>query len=392
MEIDFNNLDDIDIDKEGITKKKFNKYIVIVPAFSFLVTLIVIIISFYYLIKGDYKKEKKEEEEEIIINCIEGDDDYCSRCENDICIACNYRYDLINGTCNPTFSFKVIYETTEFNESLELIQQALIYGIESLELDNENIDISYAELNDYTFTFEYPGNHTAYFLYDSTQLNPILPIFFSSEEKITYVHFTKLFNTENVTQLKLFYGLTKLRYADISNFNLQNIIEMELLFGDCYSLASVRLPNSIAPNLKSIGYMFYNCKNLTSVSFSKAMNYSTENLNNLENMFSGCTSLSYVDFSYMKTINIQNTMGMFNNCISITSLDLSNFTTLNLKMDNMFNNCTNLNYLDISNFDAPFSYENSITNFPSKGEIKMSKYISEYIKEFIPEDWSIDIK
>ena len=103
MEIDFDNLDDIDLYKEGITKKKFNKLIIIVPSFSILVTLTVIIISFYYLIKRDYKKKKKEEEE-IIKNCIEGDDDYCSKCENDICISCNYRYDLINGTCNPTFS------------------------------------------------------------------------------------------------------------------------------------------------------------------------------------------------------------------------------------------------------------------------------------------------
>ena len=52
MDIDFTNLDDIDIDKEGITRKKFNKYIVIVPTFSILVSLVVVIISFYYLIKG----------------------------------------------------------------------------------------------------------------------------------------------------------------------------------------------------------------------------------------------------------------------------------------------------------------------------------------------------
>ena len=30
MDLDFNNLDDIDIDKEGITKSKLNKYIIII--------------------------------------------------------------------------------------------------------------------------------------------------------------------------------------------------------------------------------------------------------------------------------------------------------------------------------------------------------------------------
>ena len=391
MEIDFDNLDDIDLYKEGITKKKFNKLIIIVPSFSILVTLTVIIISFYYLIKGDYKKKKKEEEE-IIKNCIEGDDDYCSKCENDICISCNYRYDLINGTCNPTFSFKVIYETSEFNESLQLIREVIKYGVLSLELDNIDINIAQADIKDYTFTFENPGNHTAYFLFDSEQIPLILTYFFGSEDNIIYIHFTKKFNTENVTQLPLFYGFSKLKYIDISNFNIKNLIKMENAFCECSSLTTVKLPNSIAPKLNSMSYMFYKCESLTSVSFSKAMNYSTEKLINFENMFSGCSSLTSIDFSYLKTKNIQNAKGMFNNCISLTSLDLSNFTTYNLQMDNMFNNCTNLSYLDISNFDIPFSYENSIANFPSKGKIKISKNIIEYIKKFIPKGWSIDIK
>ncbi len=109
-------------------------------------------------------------------------------------------------------------------------------------------------------------------------------------------------------------------------------------------------------------------------------------------MFSGCISLTSIDFSYLKTTNIKNTNGMFDNCISLTSLDLSNFTTHNLEMDNMFNNCINLSYLDISNFDVPLSYDNFITNFPPKGKIRLNKNISEYIKKFLPDGWTIDIK
>ena len=115
MEIDFNNLDDIEIDKEGITKKKYNKIIIIVPFFSIIITLSVLVSSFYFLIKYGNKHKK-----EIIINCIEGPDDACFKCKNDKCIKCNYRYDLINGTCEPTFSIKVIYETTQYNESIEI--------------------------------------------------------------------------------------------------------------------------------------------------------------------------------------------------------------------------------------------------------------------------------
>ena len=99
MDLDFNNLDDIDIDKEGITKSKLNKYIIIIPTISIIISMFIIIASFYYLIKGDYKKEKKE----IPKNCIEGDDDLCSRCEDDKCVSCNYKYAFVNGSCIPEF-------------------------------------------------------------------------------------------------------------------------------------------------------------------------------------------------------------------------------------------------------------------------------------------------
>ena len=390
MEIDFSNLDDIEIDKEGITKKKLTKYIIIVPTFSILITFGVVIISFYYLIKGDYKKKK--EEKEIIINCIEGDDDYCSLCKNDECVKCNHRYELVNGTCNPTFSFKVIYETTSYNESLELIKYYQ-GNILSLELDNEYIDIKEATKKDFTFTIEYPGNHTIYYSFDSINIYPNLVNIFSSEDKIIYIHYSKEFNTENITDMEgLFFEFKKLKYVDISNFDIGNVKRLDNMFYECSSLTNVKLPDSIANNLMSMSFMFFNCKSLTSIHFSKSMNYSTVKLINFQSMFSGCTSLESVNFSYLETINIQNTNGMFNNCTSLTSLDLSNFKGFNLSMDFMFYNCQNLSYLDISNLDKPISYNNCITNFPEKGKIKMSKNISEYIKDFLPKNWDIDIK
>ena len=131
-----------------------------------------------------------------------------------------------------------------------------------------------------------------------------------------------------------------------------------------YIFVKVKLPNTIGPNL-----------------------IITENLANFESMFEGCISLKSVDFSNFKGKNINNTKNMFNNCISLTSLNLSNFKTNNLNMDYMFNNCTSLSYLDISNFNDLKSFENCITNFPSKGTIKMNKNISENIDKFLPEGW-----
>ena len=386
MDLDFNNINDLDIDKGGITKKKLTKYVIIVPTVAIIITIVIIIISFYYLINGDYKKEKKE----IIKNCIEGDDDLCSHCENDKCVSCNYRYEFINGTCAPTFSFKVVYETTSFNESIKIINGQYRYKIKSLELDNEYVDKDQAFENEFNFIIENPGNHTAYISFDLTQLNFLSGSFFSSVEKITYIHFSKEFNTENVTQMdELFLNFTKVKYIDIYNLNVKNLERMDNMFSGCSSLTSVKLPNSNAPHLTNLSYMFSNCESLTSIKFSKGMNYSTEKLTNLEGMFSGCKSLKSIDFSYLKTSNISNTKNMFLNCISLTSLDLSNFTTFNLDMDNMFQNCSKLSYLDISNFYTPRSYNNCITNLPSKGKIKLSTKIYNLIKNYIPKAWTV---
>ena len=387
MDIDFTNLDDIDIDKEGITKSKLNKFIIIIPTISIIISMFIIIASFYYLIKGDYKKEKKE----IPKNCIEGDDDLCSRCENDKCVSCNYKYAFVNGSCIPEFSFKVIYETTEFNETIEIVHSVYIYNIKEIELDKEVIDISEAQRTKFNFTLEEPGNHTAYLTFNIATMD-ILTSIFGSTEKIIYIHFSKNFNTENITQiLGLFYEYTKVKYIDISNFNLEKMSQMDNIFVGCSLLTHVKLPNSSAPFLKSLNYMFTNCTNLASISFSKGMDYSTENLKELEGMFSGCKSLTSIDLSYLKTNKISNTKDMFKECESLTSLDLSNFTTTDLKMDNMFSNCNKLTYLDISNFGIPLSYNNSMENLPSKGKIRLNKKISDFFKKLVPKDWTFDI-
>ena len=388
MDIDFTNLDDIDIDKEGITKTKLNKYIIIIPTISIIISMFIIITSFYFLIKGDYKKEKKE----IPKNCIEGDDDLCSRCENDKCVSCNYKYRFENGSCIPEFSFKIIYETIEFNETIEIVDENYKYNIKEIDLDKEVIDMSEVERTGLKFILEEPGNHTVYLSFNTKSMNEIKTSIFGSVDKIIYIHFSKKFNTENITKMaRLFYEYKKLKYIDISNLNLEKMTQMDNIFYGCSSLTSVKLPNSSAPLLKSLNYMFTNCENLTSISFSKGMNYSTESLTEFKGMFSGCKSLTSIDFSYLKTNNISNTIDMFRNCISLTSLDLSNFTTSDLKMDNMFSNCSKLNYLDISNFGIPLSYNNCMTNLPSKGKIRLNKKINNFFKKFVPDSWTFDI-
>ena len=385
MEIDFNNLDDIEIDKEGITKKKYNKIIIIVPFFSIIITLSVLVSSFYFLIKYGNKHKK-----EIIINCIEGPDDACFKCKNDKCIKCNYRYDLINGTCEPTFSIKVIYETTQYNESIEIFNNYK-YKVYGLELDNETKEIE--DERDFNYIIENPGNHTAYALFDTSGLNKIITSIFGSEEKIIYIHFTKKFDSKNITTFHgLFFDYKKLKYVDISNFDISEAYHMDNIFFGCSSLEAVKLPNSIAPNLMSMSYMFSNCENLTSVHFSKELNYSTKQLRKLDGMFLDCFSLTSVDFSFLESDNINSTKNMFRNCYSLSSIDLSNFKSHYTEMDYMFGNCSSLNFLDISNFDVPSSCINCFSNVSKNGKIRVNKNIEEYMKKILPKNWIFEIK
>ena len=68
--------------------------------------------------------------------------------------------------------------------------------------------------------------------------------------------------------------------------------------------------------------MFYGCESLKYLSLS---NFNTENVNNMEWMFSNTKSLTSLDLSNFFTPNIINLYGIFFGCESLKYLDISNF-------------------------------------------------------------------
>ena len=60
--------------------------------------------------------------------------------------------------------------------------------------------------------------------------------------------------------------------------------------------------------------MFYGCKSLTNLNLS---NFNTQNVNNMECMFSYCKSLNNLNLSNFNTQNITNMAGMFWGCESL---------------------------------------------------------------------------
>ena len=70
--------------------------------------------------------------------------------------------------------------------------------------------------------------------------------------------FKKLLNSTNY----MFSYCNSLLSLDLSNFNTQNVINMESMFSDCKSLLSLNLSSFNTQNVTNMQYMFFNCKSL----------------------------------------------------------------------------------------------------------------------------------
>ena len=65
--------------------------------------------------------------------------------------------------------------------------------------------------------------------------------------------------------------------------------------------------------------MFFNCKSLTNLNLS---NFNTQNVTNMESMFGGCKSLTNLNLSNFNTQNVTNMADMFVGCKSLTKTNI----------------------------------------------------------------------
>ena len=74
------------------------------------------------------------------------------------------------------------------------------------------------------------------------------------------------------------------------------------MFSGCSSLTSLDFSNFNTQNVTNMEYMFYNCYSLTSLDLSY---FNTQNVISVDSMFSGCNSLNYIDISsFIQAANI----------------------------------------------------------------------------------------
>ena len=112
------------------------------------------------------------------------------------------------------------------------------------------------------------------------------------------------------------------------------------MFSKCESLTNIDLSNFNTQNVINMNSMFSNCQSLKNINLS---NFKTQNVTNMSGMFNGCESLTNIDLSNFNTQNVPSLSGMFFECKSLINIDLSIFNTQNvINMDSMFYNCSSL--------------------------------------------------
>ena len=220
-------------EKSNSNNKRF--YIIISVPLS-IILIITIIFLIIYLREEDKEENSKQKDPERDntnkedLNNIPN----CLQYENHKCLICDKGYELLNGTCDPIFSFMAIYESLE-NENVNLINNKYKHNIIKMEIDEEIINPTI------NYTFKSAGNHSVNALIDTSELKK-LDDMFKEKENIISIKFTSKFDTKNITSIRnMFYGCILLTSIDITHFNTQNIGDLGYTFNGCSSLASINL-------------------------------------------------------------------------------------------------------------------------------------------------------
>ncbi len=162
-------------------------------------------------------------------------------------------------------------------------------------------------------------------------------------------------NTANVTTVKsMFSSLHSLESLDLSDFDTDNLVNMDgMIFGSS-KLQSLNLSNW---NFNKVTVGFGGSSNAFGPGAPSSLqtiilnNVKTDEVTDMTNLFLGLKNLQSLDLSSFDTSNVTNMSSMFNGCSGLTSLDLSMFDTTKLTGTiAMFNNMNSLQELNLSNW------------------------------------------
>ena len=110
-------------------------------------------------------------------------------------------------------------------------------------------------------------------------------------------------------------------YYDIFNYDLKSHVDIKIKgkkidFSYSYKFGKegkYKIEYSF-DYIPRTSYMFYNCKSLTRLDLS---NFNSQNVSNIDHMFSGCESLISLDLSNFNIQNINGFLPIFKGCLSL---------------------------------------------------------------------------
>ena len=135
----------------------------------------------------------------------------------------------------------------------------------------------------------------------------------------------------------LFSNVSKMRTIDATNLKVDNVTNMNRMFGGCTNLINIdSLSKWNTSKVEEMRIMFLQCSSLDNI--NGAFNWDTSNVTNMYRMFKDCTNLR--DVSGLKKWNVSkvtNMDWMFVQCVNLEVIDLSEWETDSLtNMQSMF--------------------------------------------------------
>ena len=185
----------------------------------------------------------------------------------------------------------------------------------------------------------------------STYTPTSLRSFFEALTKLETITGLEYLNTEKVTDMNhMFTNCSSLASLDVTHFNTAKVTNMGYMFSNCSSLTSLDVSHFNTEKVTKMYRMFYSCSSLTSLDVT---HFNTVKVTDMNRMFSSCSSLTSLDVTHFNTANVTDMNGMFSSCSKLTSLDVTYFNTANVTdMSFMFSNCSSLTSLDVTHFNT----------------------------------------
>lgn len=174
---------------------------------------------------------------------------------------------------------------------------------------------------------------------------------------LTKINNAILLDTSKATTFeRLFYLCKKLESVDVSNWNTENVTNMNGVFNQAMVLKEASVENWVTSAVTSMEYMFQLARGLETLDLSK---WDVSNVTTMKGMFQGHSSVGVMNLTSIGNVcnwntgKVQTFYGMFQLCELLETVNVSNWDTGTCTdMSYMFNHCTSLAELDVSDWNT----------------------------------------